>query len=290
MSYTSETSGIIDHAFLKNLYNAHHGYGVLSGMTLSVTGSSLVVTIASGTVRTSSGVVVYAGGTVTCGAGHATLPRMDAIIWDTSANAPAVLAGTATAESATQSKPPLTDLADSDDLLLGMAYITATATTIPSGNLFQRGIQLATPTSVIKQSDESVTSSITLQNDDELLVALDANTFYTFEALLGYTGAAAGDLKVAFTVPAGAAILVQGWGFDTPFAVTPVLTAANGSGTALNFGCNGTTVPVSAKIQGAITTAATAGNLQLQFAQVSSNGTATTMKAGSRLDLHSLVS
>lgn len=137
-AYVSQTSGIVDHAFLKNIFNGIAGYGVESGMTLSVTGSSMVVTIADGVVRTASGRVVYTSSTVTPDVGDATNPRMDAIIWDDDAGAPAVLAGTPTAESATQTRPPLTDLADPNDILLGVIYIPPAATVILSANVFDR--------------------------------------------------------------------------------------------------------------------------------------------------------
>ena len=140
MGYVSQTSGIVDHAFLKNLYNGVAGYGVESGMALSVTGASMVVTIASGVVQTATARTVYAGGTLTPANGDATNPRIDLIIWDNSANAPAVLAGVATAESASQTRPPATDLADANDLVLGAIYILAGGTTILAANVFDRSL------------------------------------------------------------------------------------------------------------------------------------------------------
>lgn len=149
MSYEPQTSGILNHIELKNIYNGLKGYGAISGMGLSVTGSSMVVTVASGVVFTASGRTEYAGGTVTLSAPHSTLPRMDAIIWDDSADAPAVLEGTATAESSTQPKPPAPDFADPNDLLLGVVYLPFNTSVIASANLFERQVN---PTHVTTRS------------------------------------------------------------------------------------------------------------------------------------------
>ena len=284
MPYTSQVSGIWDHAEIKNLVNGIAGYGVISGMALSVTGSSMVVTVAPGVIKATSGTAVYAGGTTTLSSGHATLPRTDLIIWDDSANNIAVREGTPTAESATQSKPPALDLADDNDLVLGKVYIAATATTIPSANLFQRRLLLGAGDLVIKSADESVTSSATLQNDDELVRTVLANTSYTFEVYLAYLAGTTGDFKAAITFPSGGSLYA---------AVTRDLTGSAPelggglltSGTAVAGGGLGTSIIMFQHWKGAFLNGGTEGPFQVQFAQNASNGTATTLKAGSFLRL-----
>jgi hypothetical protein len=54
-------------------------------------------------------------------------------------------------------------------------------------------------------------------------------------------------------------------------------------GTAEAFGTNGTTTLMAAELSFTLVTSSTAGNLQLQWAQNTSNATATTVKAGSVL-------
>ena len=56
---------------------------------------------------------------------------------------------------------------------------------------------------IIKSADETVTSSTTFQNDDELLVPLLANTQYWLEFMLIYDGIQAADIKIQWTYPSG---------------------------------------------------------------------------------------
>lgn len=286
MPWDDQTSGILDHAELKNVANGIAGYGVLSGFTLSVTGSSMVVTVAAGTIKTDSGTRVYAGGTETLSNGHATLPRTDLIIWDDSANDIAVLEGTATAESATQSKPPALDLSDDNDILLGKVYIAATVTVIASNALFQRRLLVGTAGDrVIKTADESVTSSATLQDDDHLVKAVLANTAYTYEIWLMYLAGTVGDFKAAIVYPSGGSL----------FAAVTRETGLGGielggaggmsSGTAVSGPGLGTTIIMLHHWKGAFLNGGTAGDFQVQWAQNVSNGTSTTVKAGSWLEL-----
>ena len=62
---------------------------------------------------------------------------------------------------------------------------------------------LGAPPLAIKTATESVTSSTTLQDDDELVVTVEANTKYRVELLLLYDGNAAGDIQVKLVAPSG---------------------------------------------------------------------------------------
>ena len=59
------------------------------------------------------------------------------------------------------------------------------------------------PQGVVKPTDESVTSSTTLQNDNDLLAPLKAGA-YAFSLFVAYEGGTQGssDLKLGFSVPA----------------------------------------------------------------------------------------
>lgn len=146
--------------------------------------------------------------------------------------------------------------------------------------------QVVTKTqSVVKNTDESVTSSIVLQDDDELFLPLAVNTDYLFEAWIYLTknASGSGDIQVAFVVPAGAALQWAGInspdpsGGSAPKASVVVLA----SGTAIAF--TQTSTPGWIKIFGSVKNGAAAGNLQMRWAQNTSNATATVVKAGSFL-------
>src|SRR4249920_844934 len=55
-----------------------------------------------------------------------------------------------------------------------------------------------------KTVNESVTSSTAFQNDDDLFLAVAANSVYEMTAMLRYDGATAGDIKWQWTAPASA--------------------------------------------------------------------------------------
>lgn len=57
---------------------------------------------------------------------------------------------------------------------------------------------------VFKAADETVTNSATVQNDDHLVLAVAANTDYWMECQVVYNAPTANDMKLGWTVPAGA--------------------------------------------------------------------------------------
>ena len=136
---------------------------------------------------------------------------------------------------------------------------------------------------VVKGADESVTSSTTLQNDDELLAALETNTDYSFEARLYVVSATTPDFKMTFTVPAAATL--AWWGTITygDGAAVNGIGIQTISGTAKSFIWSGTDGYIT--VFGSVRNGANAGNLTLQWAQDTSNGTAATVKAGSTLSI-----
>uniref|UniRef100_A0AAU2A022 Uncharacterized protein n=1 Tax=Streptomyces sp. NBC_00093 TaxID=2975649 RepID=A0AAU2A022_9ACTN len=145
------------------------------------------------------------------------------------------------------------------------------------------------PIVVVKSAGESVTSSTTLQNDNELLAPVEANATYDVFLLLLHDSdaTAAADIKVGWTGPASAAL---NWGVhgansaatSSTSALTNMQTRTIAEVAAFGGGdSSGTT----ALIYGTLTTAGTAGTLQLQWAQETSNGVATNVRAGSRLEV-----
>lgn len=137
-----------------------------------------------------------------------------------------------------------------------------------------------------KSADTARTSTTTLTNDPHLSVAVQANAVYVVTCNLKYDGAAAGDLKVGWTVPSSASLdwtLVglgaaaaaytddQVGGFQT--LSTPTIGAI-AAGTFAGL-----------LMVGLLVTSVTAGSLVLQWAQGTSSGTATTVFANSFLSL-----
>lgn len=138
---------------------------------------------------------------------------------------------------------------------------------------------------VRKAADESVTSSTTLQDDNELTFTIAANEIWTYQIWLKIAvGALAADGKYAITVPAGAT-KVDG-------ILTLDVAATGGVGNLNAFGGGGgafavdNTFETNLLINGTVSNGATPGSVTLQWAQNASSATATTVKAGSFLVAH----
>lgn len=158
--------------------------------------------------------------------------------------------------------------------------------TLPSGHVVTADELAARQTTIaIKTVDESLASNTTLQNDDELFVTVAANTTYKVEAVLIYSGATTGDMKVAFTWPTSATMPWGLLGYTTALAFQAVAFSAPSSGTPFSVGCNGAGNDLVLYLSGTLTVGSTAGTLQIQWAQAASDATATIVRAGSWLSL-----
>lgn len=137
-----------------------------------------------------------------------------------------------------------------------------------------------------KAADESVTSSTTLQNDDELSFAVVAGEDYVFALWLGlFSTSATPDVKVGFTFPAGTMSFgVQGGDPTTSVAANSGATSGT---TALAVGVAVSAAPVAqnARVNGSFE-CSTTGTVRLQWAQNVSDGTAMTLREGSTLIAH----
>lgn len=145
------------------------------------------------------------------------------------------------------------------------------------------------PLIVVKASSESVTSSTTAQDDNELLFPIGPNSTWQVRFVIYCDGAQAGDIKTGLSVPAGCTYLFSGHGLVQTTASDAADNRLIGvdSGT-LGFGvlAGGTSVPSIVKMDALITNGATAGNVVLQWAQLASSGTATQVLAKSYLIAH----
>lgn len=139
-----------------------------------------------------------------------------------------------------------------------------------------------------KTATETVTSSTTLQADDQLFLPVSTNARYIMDMFLIYSGAAspAGDLKLQLTGPAGATLDSANFGVNTS-----ALTAYNvvgetlAAGSPRAIGTNGAGFKMTARPMGTLTTSSTSGNLALLWAQNSSSATGTVVHSGSFLRL-----
>lgn len=136
---------------------------------------------------------------------------------------------------------------------------------------------------VVKPSNESVTSSTTLQNDDHLALPMSANTIYFIQGMFIISGAEAADMAFRWSVPSGA---VFNWVSDTlgssatASATGQVSRTSQGNTNQPAFGLiagNITVVP----FKGLIVVGSTGGVLRATWAQNVSSGTATIMREGS---------
>lgn len=139
-----------------------------------------------------------------------------------------------------------------------------------------------------KSADETVTSSTTLQDDDELKFEIGPNEKWLVTFDLIYDAVTAADIKVSVSAPAGASGTMRGLG------TVVGVTAANGDGNfataalggTLSYGGAGAGTIVGCRVWGVITADDTAGTVKLQWAQDASNATGTILKAGSYLTAH----
>ena len=145
-------------------------------------------------------------------------------------------------------------------------------------------------TTTIKTANESVTSSITFQDDDELKMAVDASSRYAFRFSLLTRSATTPDMKFQVTGPTGATCIYMLQ--DTENAIS---YGSTGGTSNRATACSSSIIYVvvaatdeTVEIVGSVTTSVTAGNLTLQWAQNTSNATAATVYAGSYLTMYKM--
>lgn len=155
------------------------------------------------------------------------------------------------------------------------------------GSLLALGVTASSKQAIIKSGDQnSNTNSTALVNDSELFFTTVPNATYLVDAYLSYSGAQAGDIRVAWSVPSGA-------------SASRYITAMQlGMTTNINAGMmairRGATTEQTAGASGGVDndftnwhertivrTGATGGTAQLRFGQGASNATVTIMRQDS---------
>lgn len=142
-------------------------------------------------------------------------------------------------------------------------------------------------TSVIKSADETVTSSVTLQNDDHLSVAVLANSQYFVEFFIIYDAIQAADIQIGWSAPSGATFDWTHGGLGTS-ATTSVGPVSRNYRTLSDVGTiggpsasSGTNAVIPG--EGRLVTVGSSGNLVFRWAQNTSNATGSVVKANSVL-------
>lgn len=130
--------------------------------------------------------------------------------------------------------------------------------------------------SVRKSSNESISTSTVLQNDDELKLSLAANKTYAVDGVLfASSTSATPDIIIAFFGQTGSDIRI-GYTND----VNELVLFSGDESNRIQLPAD---IPTSVHIKGTVTTLSTSGDLQLKWAQATSNTNATTVMEGSYL-------
>lgn len=140
MSWEVQTSAIWNSAEIQNLYEHGRGNGFLNGGVTSSGGTDLEVDYTAFQAVVDGTWVSVAGSSVTHDAADGTKPRMDMIVVN-SAGTVSIVKGVATAQSASQSRPPLGTLA-AGSLVLAGVYIPASASVILNSNVFDKRVMI----------------------------------------------------------------------------------------------------------------------------------------------------
>jgi len=139
------------------------------------------------------------------------------------------------------------------------------------------------PISARKSVSTSRASTTTATADPELQVQTAANAEYGFAAYIRYSGGQTGDFKCTFTGPSGSS---GSWGARTMSTTAAAATDASDAirtplGTTKAIGNISTTAGQIINVQGRLITSSTAGTFSFDWAQNTSDATATLVEADS---------
>lgn len=132
-----------------------------------------------------------------------------------------------------------------------------------------------------KPSDESVTSSTTMQNDNHILFSTAVTTDYWIKAFIMVDGAdTGGGIQIGWYGPSGATFdwCSDALGDDAD-GFGPVSRTKQSIGSIPDMQTNGAGTNLVVPVTGILRVGATAGNFGFRWAQSSSNATATKVKA-----------
>lgn|GEM_PF-2767591 len=183
----------------------HSMTGVVSGCAVTAQGSpDMTVAVASGTISVLGVNQAVTSGNVTIGAAHATLPRKDIVVVNSS--------GTKSVTAGTAASQPLKPAIPANSVVLAEIYVPALDTTINTNQITDKRVivQAALTTAGLHlvaraTLDEGPISSTVFQPDDVLLAPVLANEVWMFEFYTWWVaGSGSAHPKLRWTFPAGA--------------------------------------------------------------------------------------
>jgi hypothetical protein len=141
----------------------------------------------------------------------------------------------------------------------------------------------------VKLLDEARTSDSTLTDDDELFFAMAAETKYAIRGVIFFDTAATPDFKFAFAGPASPDLVRIFRRHVDPNALTAEVTASeiaytSSTSVAAGTGTTGGVLTFDAIVHNG----ATEDDFAFQWAQNTSNASATTVRAGSYLEYRAI--
>jgi len=148
---------------------------------------------------------------------------------------------------------------------------------------------------VIKTADETVTGSAALQDDDHLACPLEASAVYLIELVFLFDSAnTTHDMKIGWTYPTGTTMLwaPQARGAENywiPLGSANFQTGLLTETTVLDMGTSGVAGTWGAWFMGIVSVSTTAGTLQFQWAQNTSDAGALIVKRNSFLRYRRLI-
>ncbi len=152
-----------------------------------------------------------------------------------------------------------------------------------SGSSIVGGTAGSAPVPVRMTADQSITSSTTLTNVTDMVKSIAANEewLWMFDLDIGAALKSTG-IKIAVTVPSGATMNLLAIAESRSVGLSSNVRRTTSSGGALDWDTNfGGDDPGLVHVLLWVLNSSNAGNMQLQFAQSSSSGSALTIRKGS---------
>ena len=137
-------------------------------------------------------------------------------------------------------------------------------------------------------ADQNLTlSSTTLQNVTSLVAAMPTAGTFGFRCFVWYSSSTTADVKLAFSVPAGATIRWTGVGMVSGSSTSGDVnfTTPAASDATAAYGANGVGSVIGIQLEGTYVAGGTAGNLQMRAAQNAVDATQTVIHANTRMEV-----
>ena len=137
-------------------------------------------------------------------------------------------------------------------------------------------------------ADQNLTlSSTTLQNVTSLVAAMPTAGTFGFRCFVWYSSSTTADVKLAFSVPAGATVRWTGVGMVSGSSTSGDVnfTTPAASDATAAYGANGVGSVIGIQLEGTYVAGGTAGNLQMRAAQNAVDATQTVIHANTRMEV-----